>query len=145
MMSYHRGRGFTLIELLVTVAIIGILAAIVYPRYSQYVQRANRSDAIAPMQALLNAQERFFLSNRTYTANLRDLGVVDNDNQALIVDNYSITAQQCSDADDNAIPLTLCVELAADSTGGQADDGDLFMNTMGRSERVTTDGDTVDI
>ncbi|MGP4952770.1 type IV pilin protein [Psychrobacter sp. T6-1] len=44
--------GFTLIELMIVVAIIGILAAIVYPSYQGYVERTNRADMMSEMQQI---------------------------------------------------------------------------------------------
>ena len=50
----HRQQGFTLIELMIVTAVIGILGAIAYPSYAEYVRRGHRADARA---GLLQAQQ----------------------------------------------------------------------------------------
>lgn len=68
-------RGFTLIELMITVAIVGILAAIAYPNYTQYVQRGYRAEGIAMVTDAVARMERYFAQNNTYAVpNLAALG-----------------------------------------------------------------------
>lgn len=65
-----RSAGFTLIEVLITVAIVGILAAIAIPAYSDYVRRGQVVDATNAMATLRANMERHYQDNRTY----RDVG-----------------------------------------------------------------------
>ena len=61
-----QASGFTLVELMIVVAIIGILAAIAYPSYQQYVLRANRAEAQAVLTETAQFMERYFTTNGTY-------------------------------------------------------------------------------
>lgn len=67
-------RGVTLMELMIVVVIIGILTAIAYPSYRQYVAKAKRNEAKAALLQIATLQERFYLQNNTYTADMTNLG-----------------------------------------------------------------------
>jgi len=65
-MKHSRMTGFTLIELMIVIAIIGTLASIAYPSYTEYVLRAKRGDAKAALLSVQLAQEKYRANNVTY-------------------------------------------------------------------------------
>ena len=67
-------RGVTLIELMIVVVVVSILAAIAYPNYQEFTARAKRNEARAALLRLATNQERFYLNNNTFTADMTRIG-----------------------------------------------------------------------
>ena len=102
--------GFTLIELLITIAVIGILASIAYPSYSDFVARSNRSEAQRELLRLANLQEQFFVDSRSYASDMKGLGYTDA-TYTTESGNYKITVSAQS---------TTTFTLTATAQGSQA-------------------------
>ena len=63
---YRKLRGVTLIELVVVVTIVGILTAIAYPNYVEYVKRGNRAEARSVLLEDAQILERNFTTANRY-------------------------------------------------------------------------------
>lgn len=61
-------QGFTLIELMIVVAIVAILAAIVYPSYQESVRKAKRAEGRSALLRDMQQQERDYSRMNSYTA-----------------------------------------------------------------------------
>ncbi len=127
--------GFTLIEVMITVAIVGIIAAIALPSYSQHIIRANRADAQDKLTEVMFQQERYIKSNRTYVTTLSSLAYA-NDTVPSNEGLYNITAAVCA-----GTAISRCVNLTATPVQGsrQANDGTITLNSRGAK---THDGNT---
>lgn len=130
-----RQNGFTLIELMVTVAIIGILAAVAYPSYTQYVQRGNRAEARAILLETTQVLERNYT-----TANRYDL---DSAGNAVVLPyatspktgtaKYNIAVDTASRIAGACATAGQCFTLTATATGVMAGDdcGDFSLDDTG--------------
>lgn len=130
-------KGFSLIELMIAVAILGIIAAIAYPNYSNYVQQARRSDGHLMLTEIMGAQERFYTENFNYTTDLSELGYTV-DGGAVESDEgfYLVTAAACGGS-----TIRNCVNLTATAQGIQAvDDECATLSLNSRGEKAATGG-----
>lgn len=64
-----RAGGFTLIELIVTVAIVGILASMAVPAYTDHVLRSRISSATGYLSEFKVKMELFYSAKRHYSVN----------------------------------------------------------------------------
>ncbi len=125
-MPSHASKGFTLVELMIVVVIVTLLAAFAYPAYLEYARKARRSDGIEMLNRVMQAQERYFTNNLTYTTELTDMGFSVDAGLASEEGWYRVSATECGDGIDD------CVELTAVAQGDQVADGDLSLDSRGR-------------
>ncbi|WP_440998202.1 type IV pilin protein [Arhodomonas sp. SL1] len=115
-------RGFTLIEVMIVVVIVGILAAIAYPGYQDYMRNSQRAEA---RSELLQAAQRL---ERTYTAE----------------NEYSADNTTWFDGDDGYWSVEVNItdggqgyELTANKSGGITDntcDGNMTLDQAGNRD-----------
>lgn len=67
-------EGFSLIELMIAVVIVGILAAVAFPSYQNYVVKSNRAAAQAFMVDAASREKQYLLDARSYASVANNAG-----------------------------------------------------------------------
>ena len=72
-------KGFTLIELMIVVAIIGVLAAVAIPAYSDYTAKAQASEAFSLAGSAKQAVTLTYMETGSFPADNGEAGLADAD------------------------------------------------------------------
>src|SRR5665647_1348196 len=93
---------------MIVVAVIGILAAVALPSYTQYVLKSHRSSAITGVLDVASREARYYTTNNTYTNSLTALGYASDPMPLIDSSNHyydlSVTAANSTSFTVNAAP-----------------------------------------
>lgn len=136
MRSVQINKGYSLMELMITVAIVGLLASVAYPSYTNFIANSNRGAGQADLMALAAAMERHKAAAFTYNGAAEGGG---NTGSPAVFRDYSPSSEPEADKKydltiDSVSATGTSYVLRARPVSGtvQAGDGDLFYFSDGR-------------
>jgi prepilin-type N-terminal cleavage/methylation domain-containing protein len=119
-------RGFTLIELLMVVVIIGLLASLAIPRFSDTKDRARLASMKSDLRNLVSAQETYMMDYQTYASDPNALAFQRSPNVTItLASSTGFIASWSASAEANGGSLRCKIGLGADSTHSGGGDGQI--------------------
>ena len=109
-------KGFTLIELIFAVIIVGVLASLAIPRFSDTIEKSRTAEAINILETLRNAQEAYKLEKGIYTATPDELDVTIPASQNFEVPTTSDTPDPLASVGRNAGGYQYTLTIDVDGT-----------------------------
>jgi len=79
--GFNTGKqtGFTLMELMIVVAIVGIISAVAYPAYTQFIVKSKRTAGSSMLLQIADSQQQFFMDNKQFATKFSSLGYASDD------------------------------------------------------------------
>ncbi|WP_271464067.1 type IV pilin protein [Acidovorax sp. NCPPB 4044] len=147
MKHIKKSQGFSLIELMIVVAIIGLLAAVAYPAYTDSILKGRRAQGRTALAELLQQQERYMTQNNCYLKFTNTTGtlsattcaggtstdvpfkVFSGDTRSSTA--YWLSARECT-INNTTADMKTCVLVEAVPTKTDSDVGTLQLNSFGQ-------------
>ncbi len=74
-MRKPKRNGFTFVEIMTVLALLGVLAVIIWARYNKSYQKALEATLVSDMRNLMTAQEIYFHNYLTYAPTIDDIRI----------------------------------------------------------------------
>ena len=141
-----RSRGFTLMDVLIAVAVVGILAAIAFPSYTNSIVKTKRRAAQVCLASFATHMERYYTTNLRYDQTVAGVAM---NTTALRALNLECAATRNTGADytygfGTNSPTASTYSLVATPTGRQATKdarcGSLSIDQSGSRDVTGADG-----
>jgi type IV pilus assembly protein PilE len=128
-------RGFTITEMLITMAVIGILAAVAFPSYQNYIRKGNRAAAQSAMMQIADRQAQFLLDARNYAVGPTALADLNVTLQPDVASRYTVTVKNSANGDVVTVPPSYTIIATPIVNRGQEPDGILTLTHTGVKTR----------
>lgn len=125
MVSRNTQAGVQLVELMITLAIVAVIAVIAVPSYTRYIDRVNNAAAVADINAIEQAIERYYVQNNHLPDSLAETGsdgLTDpwgNSYQYLRIDGAALSGLGMLRKDKNLNPVNSDYDLYSKGKDGQ--------------------------